>query len=106
MIDAAAIGEVIAQYEKHGWKLRRALLSDAAGADSIRFDEDVAVIRGDMDALWFSRRSQPNSEAWELRRLTGSPFALIAVVGANSPSEELEDALAQVERDMLERTNA
>ena len=103
---AAAIGEVIAQYEKHGWKLRRALLSDASEGESVQFDKGVDVIRGDMDALWFSRRSQPDTEAWELRRLTGSPFALVAVVPANSSSNELEDALAQVEQDMRERTNA
>ena len=106
MIDAAAIGEVIAQYEKHGWKLRRALLSNATSGDSIRFDKDVDVIAADIDALWFSRRSQPDTEAWELRRLTVLPFALIAVVDANSSSSELEDALAQVESDMRERTNA
>lgn len=106
MIDDAAIGEVIAQYEKHGWKLRRALLSDAADADSIHFDEGVDVVRSDMNALWFSRRSHPDTEAWELRRLSGLPFALIAVVPGNAPTSEIEEALAQVERDMRERTNA
>ena len=104
MIDGAAIGEIVAQYEKHGWKLRRALLSD--DATSPTFERTVEVIKSDLDALWFSRRSKPDSEAWELRRLTGSPFALIAVVPANASAADLDASLAQVEDDMRERSNA
>jgi hypothetical protein len=54
----------------------------------------------------FSRRSKPGSEAWELRRVTGAPFALIAVVSTVDDVEQLEAALANIEDEMRERTLA
>jgi len=106
MIDAEAVGEVIAQYEKHGWKLRRALLSPEARNVFVNFDVGVEVIEADLDALWFSRQSQPENEAWELRRLSNMPFALVTVVPTDADSDELEVSLAQIESEMLERTIA
>lgn len=106
MIDTAAIGDIIAQYEKHGWKVRRALLSGDSRDAALTFDPSIEVIGSDMDALWFSRKSKPGSESWELRRLTGSPFALIAVVAADASDEELEAALRGVEDEMRERRTA
>lgn len=106
MIDTAAIGEIIAEYEKHGWKLRRALLSPASKDVVPRFADDVERTDSDLDALWFWRRSRPDAETWELRRLSGLPFALVAVVSTSAASDELESALEQVENDMRERTIA
>ena len=106
MIDAAVVGEIITQYEKHGWKVRRALLSPDSRNLSSHFDESVDMIESDFDALWFSRRSKPESEAWELRRLSSTPFALVTVVPTDAVSGELEAALAQIESDMRERTIA
>jgi len=106
MIDAAAVGEILAQYDKHGWKLRRALLSPDSKSVFSNFDADVELVDSDFDALWFSRRSKPESEAWELRRLTVLPFALVTVVQTNAGSDELEASLAQIESDMRERTIA
>ncbi len=106
MIDAATVGEIVEQYKKHGWTLRRALFTDdgrkaAAGILPTEFLYD-----SDFDALWFSRRSKPDTEAWELRRVTGAPFALIAVVSTGDDVEELEAALANIEDEMRERTLA
>ena len=103
MIDAAAVGEILAQYDKHGWKLRRALLSPDSKSVFSNFDADVELVDSDFDALWFSRRSNPESEAWELRRVTGAPFALVVVVSAEDDGEELEAALAHIEDEMRER---
>ena len=106
MIELGIVGEIISQYEKHGWILRRALLSEenknvlAEKASSI----DVEV--SDLDALWFSRRSNPESEAWELRRLTGSPFALVAVISSDATSDEVDATLAQVADEMRAKTIA
>jgi hypothetical protein len=106
MIDANAVPEIIKQYEKHGWTLRRALLSEEgrnAVGDSLG---DIDISPSDLDALWFSRRSNPDSEAWELRRLAGLPFALVAVVSSDASSEEVESTLDQVVDDMRERRMA
>jgi hypothetical protein len=106
MIDATAVSEVIKQYEKHGWTLRRALLSPAGKAQIGNELSHIETIDSDLEALWFSRRSQPENEAWELRRLTGLPFALVAVVSTTASDEELESTLAQVADDMRERRMA
>ena len=106
MTDPATVGEIISQYEKHGWTLRRALLS---GEGRTRFADVLASVDtmgSDVDALWFSRRSQPGSEAWELRRLTTLPFALIAVIPDNSSADEVESTLEQVVDEMRSKTFA
>ena len=106
MTDAKTVGEIIAQYAKHGWKLRRALLS-AEGRT--RFGDalgDVEKVDSDLDALWFSRRSRPDSEAWELRRLTNLPFALVAVIRNEASQEEIESTLDQVLDEMRAKTFA
>ena len=103
MIDANAVGEIIEQYEKHGWILRRALLSQAGRSDLPNMFAEVEILDSDIDALWFSRRSNPDTEAWELRRLSALPFALVAVVSAGASGDELESTLEQVVDDMRER---
>lgn len=40
--------------------------------------------------------------AWEIRRLAGSPFALVVVVADSAGPEELEAALRETELRMLE----
>lgn len=83
MIDAEQISEILAQYRKHGWNLRRVLLSDNTQkslADSRQslFGE-TEIINSETDAVWFSRVSEKSGEAWELRRLSATPFALFEV---------------------------
>jgi hypothetical protein len=106
MIDAVTVGEIVAQYEKHGWVLRRALLSQDGTDASVKILDNIGIEPCDFDALWFSRRSNPESEAWELRRLTGLPFALVAVISANASAEELEATLSQVVDEMRAKTMA
>jgi hypothetical protein len=106
MTDPATVGEIIKQYEKHGWTLRRALLSDESRPALSSSLSEIDIVSSDLEALWFSRNSKPETDAWELRRLTGSPFALVAVIPSNSSEDELESTLAQVVDDMRERTFA
>lgn len=106
MIDAATVGDIVAQYEKHGWVLRRALLSQDGVNASLKILEGIESEPSDLDALWFSRRSKPESEAWELRRLTGLPYALVAVVSTDASSEEVEATLSQVVEEMRAKTFA
>lgn len=103
-----AINEVAALYETHGWTLRRVLLTQESRGeyDGAPVDRpDVDVFESDLDSLWFSRRSTPGSEAWELRRLTGTPFALVTVIPDGTPDDELDAALAEVEEQMSESVN-
>ena len=104
------IEEIVASYSKHGWTLRRVLLRSATqrelGATGSEFGDGVSVNEAEVDALWFSRQSQPDSEAWELRRLTGSPFALVAVISSDAESSEVDETLAQVEDEMSSKTTA
>lgn len=100
-MDTRSVADIVAQYAKHGWKLRRVLLS-AEPDDAVRaVAGDAEIVRGRQNALWFSRRSQPDSEAWELRRLEGSPFALVAVIPDEADDDEREETLADTEEEML-----
>ncbi len=103
MIDAEQVRQVIAQYERHGWKLRRALFSEDASPDVLAAVSGSETIDADIDALWFSRASKPGFEAWELRRLSGSAFALLTIVKADLAGDELTEALLPVENEMGEK---
>lgn len=91
------------QYERHGWNLRRVLLSAQTIenlADSLKtlFGE-TEIILSEFDAVWFSRRSPNNfgSEAWEIRRLSETPFALVEVFDAEDDEEVREEARKEME---------
>jgi hypothetical protein len=101
MIKAGQIAEILALYKKHGWTLRRVLLSDALRtglADSLEQLFGAAEIRpSGIDAAWFSRRSKPEQEAWELRRLSEAPLALMEIFDLEDEDEIREETLAEVE---------
>jgi len=99
MIDPDLIDEIIVTYQKHGWVLRRVLLSAASGA-KLGDDRDprfggVAVMDSDVDAAWFSRPPKPGGIAWEIRYLGEPPFALLEIIDESSP--DFEDRLQGVE---------
>ena len=100
------ISAIIEQYAKHDWVIRRVMLSPASigslGAKVASTYPDVEIVEAANEALWFSRRSLPDREAWELRRLTGSPFALVAVLEDSWSEEEREEVLRETERRMFD----
>ena len=107
MVDADSIRDIVAQYADHGWKLRRVLVD----SKDIVSDPKVAEILADADlrisklcALWFSRRSQPDREAWELRQLSASPYALVEVISDDVEDDDRESRLKAVETQMIEHT--
>jgi len=106
MIEPFVVDQIIAQYEKHGWKLRRALLSPEGRKALTHLADAAEVHESDIDALWFSRQSQADCEAWELRRLTEPPFALVAVISNDAESSEVDETLAQVVDEMRAKTMA
>ena len=73
--------EIIEQYKKHGWTLSRVLLtgSSRSAVGEGRFS-NVPIIESKFDAAWFTRTSMPGKTTWELRTLSGTPFALLEVI--------------------------
>jgi hypothetical protein len=106
MKQIAEITSIVEQYAKHDWVVRRAALSSATiaavGAGLASLYPDVEIEESANEALWFSRRTLPDREAWELRRLSGSPFALVAVLEDSFSKEEREDILSGVEQRMFD----
>lgn len=101
MIDLEMVRAVVSQYEKFGWKLERILLKTSFPEISSVFP-DIAVFASAQEALWFSRESG-DGKAWELRRLTGTPFALVRVINSDLADAEREEILQAVETEMTER---
>jgi|ERR1043166_5033441 hypothetical protein len=98
------IKEIVSTYQKHGWHLRRALLrpetnaaleADAAG-DSFPL-AGVGVEEAAVDGLWFSRPSTAEREAWELRLVAETPFALFETFEKDEPEEEREERRREME---------
>lgn len=104
MIDAGDIGEIIAVYEKHGWILRRVLLSPAlkkrVSENIAHFIVGMKVIDSDMDAAWFSRPQKQGGVPWEIRHLSETPFALLENI--DDESAEFEASLRSVESRLRE----
>ena len=98
--------QIIGNYGKHGWKLRRALLTaDARSAfvDQIKEAErDVELIDSDFDALWFARPSHGNREAWELRLLAEQQYALFEAFEADEAEEDRDQVRHEMEARMRE----
>lgn len=106
MISEEQIREIIAQYEKHGWSLRRVLLSAANGGElpAAPFGS-AAVVASELNALWFSRASFEEREVWELRLLADTPFALVEVFESDDEEEVRELTRQELETQMLRQAS-
>lgn len=107
MIDASAIAEIVVTYQKHGWILRRVLLSSATnkklGKDKKQLFGDAAIAESEIDAAWFSRPPMKGGVAWEIRYLGELPCALLEKVDEYDP--EFENILQQIESRLSEWTS-
>ena len=101
MIDMEAVRAVVSQYEKFGWKLERILLKEPSNEVFSAFS-DILIRTSTLDAIWFSRQSG-SGRAWEIRRLTGTPFALVRVIDVDASGQEHEEILKTLELEMKER---
>lgn len=107
MITAEQIREIITLYKKHGWNLRRVLLSDEL---RVSLNEDLQNLFSDtelvsspfLNAAWFSRASGKTRETWELRHLSETPFALLEVFDAETGEQMREEVRREVEARLLE----
>jgi hypothetical protein len=97
------LSDIISTYEKYGWKLRRVLLRPETRAQP-DFDqvENVPVEEARIDALWFSRPSFGGREAWELRLLAETPYALFETFAPTNSKENQEEVRRQLEERLYE----
>ncbi|HEX5884370.1 MAG TPA: hypothetical protein VFY67_07475 [Pyrinomonadaceae bacterium] len=99
MKNADLFREIVAIYRKHGWELRHALLQPATLAElqSRALPGEVPVKEATFDALWFSRPSHNNREAWELRLLAQTQYALFETFEADETEDERDDVRLEME---------
>jgi len=99
MKNADLFSELLAIYRKHGWELRGALLQSATLGElhSQEALNKVPVKETSFDALWFSRPSHNNREAWELRLLAQTQYALFETFEAEETEEERQDVKLEME---------
>jgi hypothetical protein len=106
MRNAGLFMELLATYRKHGWQLRGALLQPPTRseleAQETDLLEDITVLESEVDALWFSRPSHENREAWELRLLAQTPYALFETFEPDETEEERDDVKREMEARMRE----
>ena len=104
MKNAGLFMELLATYRKHGWQLRGALLQPATRseleAQEPELLKDIAVREAEVDAVWFSRASHQNREAWELRLLAQTPYALFETFEPDETEEERDDVRREMEARM------
>ena len=100
------IGEIIAAYRRHEWRLARVLLSpetrkELTEAENKLF-EDAVLREAPYDALWFSRPSHAGREAWELRLVGETPYALFETFEADEAEEDREEVRREMEARLSE----
>ena len=101
--------EILGLYQKHGWQLRRVLLT-ADSRDQFEPSSpfaDVNVSESSIDAMWFSRPSH-DGEAWELRLLSEQQFALFEKFEKDETEEQRDEARNEMEarmRDYLTKSD-
>ncbi len=103
--------EIIAIYRKFNWELKRVLLSAQSAAELGSSREALfgdAAVRESMpvDALWFARPSPPEREAWELRLVGASQFALFETFESDESEEEREELRRELESQLFERVTS
>ena len=98
--------EIIANYQRHGWELRRVLIKPATRADLNQQASEIfstaSLVDAEVDALWFARPSHAGREAWELRLVAEQPYALFEAFEADETEEQREEARIEMENKMRE----
>ena len=98
--------EIIAAYRKHEWRLQRVLLSPETRMELAETEDEVfegaAVGEAPYDALWFARPSSAGREAWELRLVAATPYALFETFEAEEAEEDREEVRREMEARLAE----
>ena len=98
--------ELTTTYSKHGWQLKTALMQPQTRAEIVADDatilESIKVEEANVDALWFSRPSHNDREAWELRLLAETQYALFETFEPDETEELRNDARLEMEARLRE----
>ncbi len=93
-------------YQRHGWELKSALLEPTTftvlKTHHPELLEGVQVKEAAFDALWFSRPSHNGREAWELRLLSQTQYALFETFEPDESAEERDEFRLEMEARMRE----
>lgn len=100
--------ETLAIYRRHGWQLRRVLLRPESrrelSSEMASLFESAAVQESSYDALWFARPSHAGREAWELRLVAETPYALFETFEPDEAEEDREELRQEMEARLREYT--
>ena len=107
MKKAELFKDLLAIYQKHGWVLRGALMQPATQSDLAQLTplEADDIKDSTIDALWFSRPSHHRREAWELRLLAETQYALFETFESDETEEQRDEMRLEMEnrlKDYLE----
>ena len=102
MKSADLFTEITATYRKHEWQLRSALLRPETRVELQSQLSELPVKEAIFDALWFSRPSHNDREAWELRLLAQTQYALFETFEADETEEDRDDVKLEMEARMRE----
>jgi hypothetical protein len=100
------VQEILATYRRHGWRLagvlaRAETIVELRGADGVEAGatefEGAPVRESEVDAMWFTRPSAEGREAWELRLVGGTPYALFELFEPDEAEEDREDVRRELE---------
>ncbi len=95
------IREILDTYGKHGWRLRRVLMCSETRAQVVSSEEEwieaARIEAAGIDALWFSRASPGKREAWELRLVAETQYALFETFEADEPEEDRDEVRREME---------
>ena len=110
MISSAEIKGVISVYTKHGWDLSRVLLSDdvrlALGPVAVKeLFSEVEIEISDLNAVWFERDRPDGGIAWEIRQLSGLPYALCESFFNDATEDEISGQKKTMENRLRERAS-
>jgi hypothetical protein len=99
--------ETLTNYSRHGWQLRRVLLRPESRAELVTSTaaplfENATVAEATVDALWFARASGVGREAWELRLMAATPYALFETFEADEAEEDREEVRLEMEARLRE----
>ena len=95
--------EIIKTYQKYGWKLYSLLLTEDLKHEvkqlqlSNGFLHNALIKNSVINAIWFTRPSG-NRNAWELRLISASPYALFETIAADCPVSERERICQAMEK--------
>jgi len=99
--------EINATYRKHGWELRRVLarpeMITPVGEQLRANGETPGIEEAPFDAMWFVRPSHQGREAWELRLVAETSYALFETFEADEAEEDREELRREMEARLREQ---